>query len=419
MKYLRTVSTQRLIGILAGLVVAVGGGTAIAVAAAGNGPVPPREQLAQAIHQALGAGPVTGISARIDWTNNLIDSTDIQGPTDPILQGGSGRLWLSMAPGQHRLRIELQSDNGDAQVVVNNGSWWVYDPASNTAYEGTLPAGMFSSDKADAAHAHAGARALPTLAKIQSDINKVAQHVDLSGAIPSDVAGQATYTLQVSPKHDGGLLGDAQLAWDAVRGIPLRFAIYAHGSATPVLELKATDISYGPVPASDFNIAPPSGATVDKVSTASVHVAAARMDRKRSNALRELRHDKAVSGVAAVSRRVPFNLVAPSVLAGVGLPRRSVSLLDLGGKSGALVMYGQNLCGVAVLEQAAGASAASANGGGGHHGLNLPSVSINGITGQELDTALGTMIRFTRGGVAYTVIGSVQPAAAEAAARGL
>ncbi len=38
-------------------------------------------------------------------------------------------------------------------------------------------------------------------------------------------------------------------------------------------------------------------------------------------------------------------------------------------------------------------------------GLNLPTVSINGATGQELDTALGTVLRFTRGGVAYTVLG--------------
>ena len=52
-------------------------------------------------------------------------------------------------------------------------------------------------------------------------------------------------------------------------------------------------------------------------------------------------------------------------------------------------------------------------------GLSLPTVSINGATGQELDTALGTMVRFTRDGVAYTVIGSVPSAAADAAARGL
>ena len=59
------------------------------------------------------------------------------------------------------------------------------------------------------------------------------------------------------------------------------------------------------------------------------------------------------------------------------------------------------------------------SGSGDHQGLSLPTVSINGATGQELDTALGTVVRFTRGGVTYTVIGSVPAAAAEAAARGL
>jgi outer membrane lipoprotein-sorting protein len=414
MKYLRTVSTQRLLATIAALIVAIVAGTAIAVAAGGNGPVPKREPLAQAIHQALGAGPVTGISARIQFTNNLIDSTDIQGPTDPILQGGSGRLWLSMAPGDHRLRIELQSDNGDAQVVVGNGSFWVYDPQSNTAYEGSLPKDLTGSAK----DAHpSSAHKLPSVAKIQTDINRLARHVLLSGAIPSDVAGQATYTVEVSPKHDGGLLGDAQLAWDAARGIPLRIAIYARGSTAPVLELKATDISYGKVPNSDFSVAPPPGATIVKVSSAKVKADTTRVAGRPNHALRELKHGAEVRGAAAVARHLKFALVAPKAL--VGLPRRSVTLLDFAGKPAALVAYGQNLGGIAVLEQATGASSASASGGGDHHGLSLPTVSIAGATGQELATALGTMVRFTRGGVAYTVIGSVPPAAAEAAARGL
>ncbi len=62
---------------------------------------------------------------------------------------------------------------------------------------------------------------------------------------------------------------------------------------------------------------------------------------------------------------------------------------------------------------------AQLSGNGDQRGLSLPTVSIKGATGQELDTALGTMIRFTRGGVTYTVIGSVPPAAAELAARAL
>src|ERR1700733_8883507 len=74
MRFLRTVSTQRLLAILAGVVLAIAGGTAIAVAAAGSGPVPPRASLAQALHQAAGAPAATAISARITFPTNMIDS---------------------------------------------------------------------------------------------------------------------------------------------------------------------------------------------------------------------------------------------------------------------------------------------------------------------------------------------------------
>jgi hypothetical protein len=91
----------------------------------------------------------------------------------------------------------------------------------------------------------------------------------------------------------------------------------------------------------------------------------------------------------------------------------------MGGKPAALVTYGQNLGGIAVIEQAGDGKAQTGNGNSGPGGLTLPTVSINGATGQELDTALGTMVRFTRNGVAYTVVGSVPATAADAAARGL
>ena len=46
-------------------------------------------------------------------------------------------------------------------------------------------------------------------------------------------------------------------------------------------------------------------------------------------------------------------------------------------------------------------------------------MNIDGATGTELATPLGTIVSFERGGVAYTVAGSVPPVAAENAARGL
>jgi len=423
MKFLRTVSTRRLLAMIAGLVTAIIAGTAIAVAAQGSGPVPVKKPLARAIRDALNGPKIAGISARISFTNHLIDSTDVQG-SDPILNGASGRLWVSLTG--HRLRLELQSDNGDAQVVVDNNAFWVYDPSSNTVYKGQLPAD--TGTRAAAASAGAKAKAkrdkLPTVGQIQTDLNGLARRVNLSGATPSDVAGQAAYTVRVAPKHDGGLLGSGQLAWDALRGIPLRFAVYAQHDSTPVLQLKVTDISFGSVHSSVFNISPPAGAKVVQVQTpagtAGDHVAADRAGKSGKSGKRIARH-RTVTGVAAVAKQLRFRLLAPGKL--VGLPRRSVTLLDWGGSPAALVAYGQNLGGVAVIEQTADststATTASSSGGDHHRGLSLPTVSINGTTAQELDTALGTMVRFTRGGVTYTVVGSVPAAAADAAARAL
>jgi len=62
------------------------------------------------------------------------------------------------------------------------------------------------------------------------------------------------------------VLGAVEVGWDAVNGVPLRAAVYAQGSNTPVLELSATNVTFGNVPASDFAVSPPSNAKVVRVS---------------------------------------------------------------------------------------------------------------------------------------------------------
>ena len=415
MRFLRTVSTQRLLAILVGSIIAVAAGTAIAVGATSGGPVPPRASLAQALHRAATAPQVNGISARIKFTNNLISSSDLQG-SDPILNGASGRLWVS---NDGRLRLELQGQNGDAQAALDNGKFSIYDPMSNTVYEGSLPAqGSTSKDKAGAKDT------IPSVAQIQTQLNQLLQHVNLVGPTPRNVAGQPAYKIQLSPKHDGGLLGDVQLAWDAAHGIPLGIAIYSTQSNAPVLELKATHISFGPVASSDLSIQPPAGAKTVQVSPTATGAGAkpgATAHGKRA-AARRGKGQADVTGVAAVQAHLPFTLAAPNSL--VGLPRQSVELLDWGGSPAALATYGQGLGGIAVIEQSASSSQTSSqsqsqSSGSGHPGLSLPTVSINGHSGQELATALGTVIRYTNGPVQYTVLGSVPATAAEAAAKAL
>jgi outer membrane lipoprotein-sorting protein len=406
MRFLRTATTGRLLAAIGAVVAAIIVGAAVAVAATSGGPAPKRQPLAAAVHQALKAPAVSGISARISFTNNLIDSAEIQG-SDPLLKGGTGRLWMSSA--KHELRLEVQGENGDAQVVVRNHSFWAYDPTSQTVYRGVLPAQSASSGTQPSKH-HEG---VPSVAQIESALNRITRHAQLSGAIPGDIAGRPAYTVRVSPKQSGGLLGAVELGWDAVRGVPLRFEVLARGDSTPVLELTATNVTFGSVSASAFSISPPRGAKVVQLSALSS--SGTQRHRARST---DKRHQ--VAGVAAVSRALPFKLAAPSSVG--GLHRNSVTLLHGGSHPAALVSYGQGLGGIAVLEQAATGSsrlAASSSGGGDGQGLSIPTVSINGSSGQELDTALGTVIRFTRDQVAYTVLGSVRPAVARAAARGL
>jgi hypothetical protein len=113
----------------------------------------------------------------------------------------------------------------------------------------------------------------------------------------------------------------------------------------------------------------------------------------------------------AVQAAVSFPIVAPDSL--VGLPRRTVQLLDSGDSKGALIVYGQGLGAVVVVERPAGSSSA-----GGQLDA-LPRISVGGVTGHELATQLGTVIEFQQGGVSFILAGSLPPAAAEAAARAI
>ena len=385
-------------------VAVIAAGATIAIASAGNGPVPAPEPLAQAIHHALVAPKVNGISADIQFTNRLIGSSEIQGG-DPLLTGASGRVWIS---NDHRFRLELQSDNKDANIVVDGRSWWAYWPATNTVYEGRLPAHN-AMPKRDAKP-----DSVPTVAQIQTKLQKLMAHLGISGAVPTDVGGRPTYTVAVSPKSSGGLLGSVQLAWDALKGVPLRFAVYARGDSTPVLELAASGITYGPVASDVFSITPPADAKVVKVAAPSGANARLHRHAKRGPHTR-------VTGVQAVQKHLSFPLSAPATLA--GMTRNEVRLLDWRGRGAALVTYGQGLGGIAVLEQRSGSGLQKvplSTGSGDHQrGITLPTVTVNGATAQELETALGTVVRFTRSGVIYTVLGSVTPSVADTAARGL
>ena len=340
-------------------------------------PVPANKPLPSAIHEGLAASKPAGITARIRFTNGLFPNGALLGQVgSALMSGASGRLWMR---DDGRGRLELQSNAGDVQIVWKQGQATVYDASSNTVYRIALPAGQ-----PQARHAP------PGVAGIGAFLAQLTKHVNVSSARPSNVGGRPAYTVQLSPKEPGGLLGSVRLAWDATRGVPLRAAIYARGGTKPVLALQATSIKYGSVPLSTVAIAPPAGARVVDLAAPS--------GSKRGKS--EARPNQA----SVPGRRAR-------------LARRSQAQRDPSRRSRPAPRSARRL-----RRRARGDHRARARGRASSAAAQLkalPTVPLDGVEGHELATPLATVLTWDRGGVSYVLAGSVKPSVAESAARSL
>ena len=386
MNILRRLPLSRLL-LLCVLVVALGASATAIAFALGSGPTPPPKPLAQAVHDALGAAPVEGVSASVKLTDHLLEGSELAGGSggeagqlsqSPLLSGASGRLWIAK---DGRVRLELQAEKGDTQVLYDGTTVMVYDAASNTLYEYTptmhQASGCTETTSGQGTPTTATLRycpeqktdsgEIPSVAKIEEAIANLGKHANVSGATPTDIAGQPAYTARISPNEDGSLIGGAELSWDAVHGVPLRAALYSSTSSSPVIELAASEVSYGPVDSSVFEFTPPADAKVEVLKLPSKHDA------------------KHAEGEASGSADKPK-----------------------------VTTHGSGITGVAVLESKAKP---------GEKALqlpeSLPKVKINGTNAAELPTALGTLLGFERSGVRYLLVGAVTPASIEAVAKGL
>jgi outer membrane lipoprotein-sorting protein len=376
------------------VVVAVGIGVTALALAVGTGPTPPAKPLAEAVHDALSAPKIDGVSARIQFTNHLLEGANLasnggeasQLSSSPLLSGASGRLWIGA---NGHARLELQSEKGDTQILYDGQKVSMYDASTNTLYRYVPPSaangagnqgsgtstgvnvgsGYESSPTSGASDnsTTASDQKIPTVGEIEESLANAGKHANISPATPTDVAGQAAYTVRVSPRENGGLVGGAELSWDATTGVPLRTAIYSTTSSTPVIELAATEISYGPVESSTLDFTPPANAKVEEVTLPN-------------------KHDSGASGPSGSSEKPKLTTH------GKGLG--AIALLESPVKPGQREPTGSELEG-------------------------LPKVDINGTSASELPTPLGTVLSFERAGIRYVLAGSVTPASIEAFARGL
>jgi outer membrane lipoprotein-sorting protein len=364
--------------LLCGVVVAVGVSATALASALDTAPVPGPKPLAEAVHDALAAPAVEGVSARVQLTDHLLEGANLAGEggtagqlaSSPLLAGASGRLWIS---NDGRVRLELQAEKGDTQILYDGHTVSMYDAASNTLYRYTPKQGEGGSGEggSGASGGTSGTNAgyhheVPSVTKIEEAIAHLRKHANVLGATPADVAGHAAYTVRVSPKETGSLLAGAELSFDAANGVPLRAAVYSTDSSSPVLELAATWISYGPVPQSVLEFTPPANAKVEEVAS---------------------------TGGAQPSGTTQGAGVHPKV-----------------------TTQGSGPATIAVIEDKAKAASTTQSS---PLPEGLQQVKINGTTANELPTELGTLLTFERAGVRYLVAGAVPADAVEAVAKGL
>jgi hypothetical protein len=247
-------------------------------------------------------------------------------------------------------------------VLYDGHTVTVYDASSNTLYRYAPPADSQGSDTHQASDKHE----VPSVAKIEEAIARL-DHVSVSGATPTDIAGQPAYTARISPKEGGSLIGGAELSWDANNGLPLRAALYSSKSSSPVIELAASEVSYGPVDSSVFAFTPPANAKVEEVTLPTEHGSDGSGSASDQHGEAKLTtHGHGVTTVAVAASQVK--------------PGEKATKLPEG----------------------------------------LPKVKLDAATtASELPTALGTLLSFERAGVRYVLAGAVTPADIEAVARGL
>jgi outer membrane lipoprotein-sorting protein len=166
----------------------------------------------------------------------------------------SARVWLD---GPDKQRLALLGQLAESDVVHNGRDLWTYASDSQLVGHQMLPADT-------AARKAPEAKDLKQYTP-QGAAEQALKSIDPSTVVTVDrtarVAGQAAYTLVLTPRDTRSTVRKVTLAIDAVHHVPLRVQVFAAGAA-PAFETAFSDISFTRPAASVFAFTPPKGAKV-------------------------------------------------------------------------------------------------------------------------------------------------------------
>jgi len=241
-----------------GIVTVVAAGVALSPGLASANPALPSIS-ARALLTKLAGTTADAYSGTVHVTTNLglPALPDLSGGANPMsLLSGTHVLQVA-ANGPDKQRIALLDSESEYDLIHNGRQLWIYDSDQNSVEQGTVPAGRPGSTTPPLTPAQA----------VQQLLAAITPSTGLSISSTQNVAGQPAYTLVITPKQAGSLIGRVEIAVDAQNGAPLSVALYStKAPETPVFQLGFTSVSFSAPADSRFEFTAPKGATVSPLS---------------------------------------------------------------------------------------------------------------------------------------------------------
>lgn len=250
----------------ASVVAIVAAGAAIAPSVASASPALPQIS-AQNLLAKAAQSKVDAFSGTVAMTTNLglPQLPDLAGGANPLsLLGGTHTLQVA-ADGPAKQRIALLDTMSEYDLIHNGKDVWVYDSEQNSVGHATSTDAGVRHEKSDKTKDGSVVPLTPQQAA-QKFLDAVTPSTNVSVDRTQSVAGRDAYTLRLTPKEKGSLIGKVEIAIDAQNGAALRVAVYPAGSATAAFEVGFTSVSFSAPPASRFAFTPPKGATVSPLT---------------------------------------------------------------------------------------------------------------------------------------------------------
>jgi len=251
--------------LVAGAVAILGVASAFAAGSAPSLDLPavgPSELVASTVRAAESGQPISG---------SVSTHVDLGIPDIPTSIGG-GRSGIESVLGDQRFKVWSSPDGLRVSQLL---------PFAERVFVGSpTDVWTWSSDQDLAVHTSVDpserrilsrdlTSALGDPVRLADTLLRAASRVaDVTVGAPEDVAGRATYTLELTPTSASTKIGRIEVAIDAETRMPLRVQVFPRGAADPAIDAGFSSVDVAPIDPSMFTFTPPPGATVKQADVA-------------------------------------------------------------------------------------------------------------------------------------------------------